>query len=94
MNAQTVEERVWDEETGEYKNRYVNKSRISGWAVPVIGHGHPVPQEPDVAVKEMIPKLDEKLHRRLLEFLDQRPVWQRYALLAQFNDTDRYEIER
>jgi general transcription factor 3C polypeptide 5 (transcription factor C subunit 1) len=94
MNAQTVEEKVWDEEAGVYKSRYVNKSRVSGWAVPVIGHGHPVPTEPDASVREMIPKLEERIVRRLRELMDERPVWQRYALLAQFSDADRYEIER
>jgi len=94
MNAQTVEEKVWDEEAGVYKSRYVNKSRVSGWAVPVIGHAHPVPTEPEPAVKDMIPRLEQHIYHRLIELMEQRPVWQRYALLAQFSDADRYEIER
>lgn len=93
MSGQTVEEKVWDEATGKYKSRYVNKSRISGWAVPVIGHAHPVPTQPDENVRQMIPKLDQRIYSRLIQLMDERPVWQRYALLAQFSDADRYEIE-
>ncbi|RSH80324.1 tau 95 subunit of transcription factor TFIIIC [Apiotrichum porosum] len=93
MNSQTVEEQVWDEEQQEYKSRFVNKSRVSGWAVPVIGHNHQVPTEPEAPIRERIPKLDARLYGRLIELMEQRPVWQRYALLAQFPDADRYEIE-
>lgn len=28
------------------------------------------------------------------QLLNERPVWMRYSLLAQFSDADRYEIER
>jgi hypothetical protein len=67
MNSQTVEEQVWDEEQQEYKSRFVNKSRVSGWAVPVIGHNHQVPTEPEAPIRERIPKLDARLYGRLIE---------------------------
>lgn len=93
MPTATVEEKVWDDDLGDYKVRFVNKTRASGFSVPVIGHAHPVPTEPEEAVKARQPHINQRILKRLQQLMDERPVWLRYALLAQFNDSDRYEIE-
>lgn len=84
---------MWDDDLGDYKVRLVNKTRASGFSVPVIGHGHPVPTEPEAAVKARHPHINGEILKKLQDLMDRRPVWLRYALLAHFSDADRYEIE-
>lgn len=67
MNTQTVQEKVWDDDAKEHKTRFVNKSRVSGYSVPVVGHAHPVPMEPEKELRDRIPKLDERIWKRLQE---------------------------
>lgn len=67
MGANTVEEEIWDDDAQEIKKRYVNRSRAQGWSVPAIGHGHPVPTEPDKAIQERMDKLDKSIVGRLRE---------------------------
>ncbi|WOO84407.1 Transcription factor tau subunit sfc1 [Vanrija pseudolonga] len=92
-SSHAVVERIWDDELGAYKDRLVNKSRKSGWAMVTIGSSHPVPTQPEEGIRQHIPKLDKRIFSRLQELLNERPVWMRYSLLAQFSDADRYEIE-
>ena len=65
-----------------------------------------VPTEPSKSVRDRIPKLNPDLLQKLRDvrdcaisrdgadeqIVDQRRVWQRYALLAQFTDVERREI--
>ncbi|KAL1406830.1 tau 95 subunit of transcription factor TFIIIC [Vanrija albida] len=92
-SSHAVVERVWDDETGAYRDRLVNKSRKSGWAMVTIGSSHPVPTEPEEGIRQHLSKLDKRILDRLHELFNERPVWMRYSLLAQFSDADRYEIE-
>lgn len=67
MGPGTVLEEVWDDEAQEQKERYVNKSRSAGLAVQAVAHADPVPKGPEQSVKERIPKLDQRIYKRLLE---------------------------
>lgn len=67
MSANTVEEEVWDDDAQETKKRFVNRSRAQGWSVPAIGHGHPVPAQPDKGVIERMDRLDRRILDRLTE---------------------------
>ncbi|CAK9787278.1 hypothetical protein CC85DRAFT_284365 [Cutaneotrichosporon oleaginosum] len=92
MSANTVEEEIWDDDAQETKKRYVNRSRAQGWSVPAVGHGHPVPTEPEQSVRERMDRLDKRIMTRLRELFEARPIWLRYALLTNFDEKDRYEI--
>ncbi|TXT07262.1 hypothetical protein VHUM_03432 [Vanrija humicola] len=92
-SSHAVVERIWDDELGAYKDRLVNKSRKTGWAMITIGSSHPVPTQPEEGIRQHMPKLDQKILKKLQDLLDERPVWMRYSLLAQFSDAERYEIE-
>ncbi len=92
MSANTVEEEVWDDDAQETKKRFVNRSRAQGWSVPAVGHGHPVPTEPEQSVRERMDRLDQRILGRLRELFEARPIWLRYALLTNFDEKDRYEI--
>ncbi len=68
MPPQTVEEQVYDERTGLKKKRYINKARHYGFSLQMLGHGHPpgkVPMEPEPAVAERVPALDQNILTKL-----------------------------
>jgi len=107
MPPQTVEEEVYDERTGQPKKRYINKARHMGYSLQLIGFGHPigeVPSEPEQAIKDRLGTLNqailEKLRKVSISFDDvlmcqclaERPLWMRWALLAQFTEVEKNEL--
>ncbi|KAG8953739.1 tau 95 subunit of transcription factor TFIIIC [Tulasnella sp. 424] len=85
---------IQDPETGEEKQRLINKTRFKGFGTLAIDFHDPgeVPSGPNDHMNSLIPTVSMDLLRRVREQFDIRPIWARVALLNQFSLTDRREI--
>ncbi|KAK1924864.1 RNA polymerase III transcription factor IIIC subunit-domain-containing protein [Papiliotrema laurentii] len=84
-----------DERTKEIKRRFANRSRFVAVSLQKLPHHHKpqsVPTGPPKSIASKMADLDPRILERFRQLLEQRPVWARHALLAQFNEADRRTI--
>ncbi|KAG9047485.1 tau 95 subunit of transcription factor TFIIIC [Tulasnella sp. UAMH 9824] len=93
-NAFSTVQTIQDPETGEEKQRLINKTRFKGFGTLAIDFHDPgeVPSGPNDHMSSLIPTVSADLLRRVREQFEIRPIWARVALLNQFSLTDRREI--
>lgn len=93
-NAFSTVQTIQDPETGEEKQRLINKTRFKGFGTLAIDFhdSGEVPSGPNDHMNSLIPTVSADLLRRVREQFEIRPIWARVALLNQFSLTDRREI--
>ncbi|KAG1755899.1 RNA polymerase III transcription factor IIIC subunit-domain-containing protein [Suillus lakei] len=85
-NPASIVTSLINEETGEERKRLINKGR---WK----GHGpQQVPEGPPPIVENARTQANSELLNRILEFMNERPVWTRAALYNQFSPAESREI--
>ncbi|OBZ71904.1 Transcription factor tau subunit sfc1 [Grifola frondosa] len=92
-NTASVVTTIVDEETGVEKRRLINRMRWKGFGPIAISFGDKgVPDKPSPTVEEQRAQADQKLLKRLQELFEQRPIWTRAAIFAQFAQFEVREI--
>ncbi|GJE84727.1 RNA polymerase III transcription factor IIIC subunit-domain-containing protein [Phanerochaete sordida] len=89
-NPASIEVSVVDEETGEVKQRLLNRMRWKGIGSTAIDFADKnVPEKSSDIVEQHRSQADPKLLKRLEKLFEERPIWSRAAL---FNQLEAHEI--
>ncbi|KDQ20732.1 hypothetical protein BOTBODRAFT_317063 [Botryobasidium botryosum FD-172 SS1] len=92
-NVASIVQTIVDEQTGEQKDRLINKHRFKGLsAICIMYEDREVPQTAPQSIEGTVPAVKAALLARLKELFEQRPVWSRLALLNQFSALEAKEI--
>ncbi|KAI6164704.1 RNA polymerase III transcription factor IIIC subunit-domain-containing protein [Pisolithus thermaeus] len=82
-----------DEDTGQERKRLINKGRWKGYGPATISFGDSnVPQNPSPGLLQARSTIKQDLLDRVVNLLEQRPIWTRAALYNQFNSAEVREI--
>ncbi|KAG2118940.1 RNA polymerase III transcription factor IIIC subunit-domain-containing protein [Suillus discolor] len=92
-NPASIVTSLINEETGEERKRLINKGRWKGHGPVTITFSDPnVPEGPPPTVETGRTQANSELLNRILEFMNERPVWTRAALYNQFSPAELREI--
>ncbi|KAG1863336.1 RNA polymerase III transcription factor IIIC subunit-domain-containing protein [Suillus tomentosus] len=92
-NPASIVTSLINEETGEERKRLINKGRWKGHGPVTITFSDPnVPEGPPPTVETARTQANSELLNRILEFMNERPVWTRAALYNQFSPAELREI--
>ncbi|KAG2152028.1 RNA polymerase III transcription factor IIIC subunit-domain-containing protein [Suillus cothurnatus] len=92
-NPASIVTTLVNEESGEERKRLINKGRWKGHGPVTIAFGDPnVPEGPPPTVENVRTQANSELLNRILEFMNERPVWTRAALYNQFSPAELREI--
>lgn len=84
---------IVDEDTGQERKRLINKGRWKGYGPATISFSDSnVPQNPSPGLLQARSTIKQDLLDRVVNLLEQRPIWTRAALYNQFNSNEVREI--
>ncbi|KAI6130498.1 RNA polymerase III transcription factor IIIC subunit-domain-containing protein [Pisolithus croceorrhizus] len=84
---------IADEDTGQERKRLINKGRWKGYGPATISFSDSnVPQNPSAGLLQARSTIKQDLLDRVVNLLEQRPIWTRAALYNQFNSAEVREI--
>ncbi|KAI6003794.1 RNA polymerase III transcription factor IIIC subunit-domain-containing protein [Pisolithus albus] len=82
-----------DEDTGQERKRLINKGRWKGYGPATISFSDSnVPQNPSPGLLQARSTIKQDLLDRVVNLLEQRPIWTRAALYNQFSSNEVREI--